>query len=148
MANTTKKEIEVTIEHPMEEVLDIEPGTTLIPKQERNTELIHIEQYDDKDSEIENQIQEVYDAAMDAYESQMDEVELVEGKFKARNGEVAVQFLKTALDAVKEKSILKQSKDKHLIAKNKLDSAKTVNNNLIVADRNELLKTLAEANKK
>ena len=57
-------------------------------------------------------MQEVYDAAMGGFETQMDEAEIVEGKYKARNGEVAVQFLNAALNAAKEKSGLKQHKDK------------------------------------
>lgn len=144
---TTTTEVELIIEHPMEDVLDIESGTTIVPRNERTTELVEAEQYDEKDDEIEEQIQEVYNAAMDAFEVQMDEVETVEGKFKARNGEVAVQFLNAALAAAKEKSSLKQHKDKITVAQNKLTGPKTVNNNLIVADRNELMKTLAEASK-
>ena len=135
------KEIEVSIEHPLEEVFDIEPGTTVIPKTEKTTELVSTEEYDNKDKEIEEQFQEIYDAALSAFEDQVAEAEVVEGKYKARNMEVATQLLNTALAAAKEKASLKQHKDKTAISKGKL-GAKTVNNNLIVADRNDILKSL------
>lgn len=133
----TKKEIQ--FEHPMEEILDIEPGTTITTRTERTTDMVEAEQYDNKDSEIEEQFQEVYDAAMSAFESQCDEAEVVEGKYKARNAEVAVQFLNAALSAAKEKGSLKQHKDKLSTAVAK-STGDTTNNNILVADRNELLK--------
>jgi len=138
---TETKEIEVEIEHPLEEIFDLETGTTLMPRTEKTTELTVAESYDDKDAEIENQFQEIYDAALSAFEDQVAEAELVEGKYKARNMEVGAQLLNTALAAVKEKSGFKQHKDKIDVAKGKV-GAKTVNNNLIVADRNDLLKTI------
>jgi len=138
---TETKEIEVIIEHPLEDVFDIESGSTLMPRTEKTTELVASEEYDNKDKEIEDQFQEVYDAALSAFEDQVAEAEVIEGKYKARNMEVGVQLLNTALSAAKEKSSLKQHKDKTVIAKSKLGE-KTTNNTLIVADRNDLLKTL------
>ena len=137
------KEVEVLVEHPMEEILDIEPGTTPMTKVERSSELVPAVEYDDKDNEIEEQFQEVYDSAMGAFEGQMEEAELVEGKYKARNGEVAVQFLNAALNAAKEKSSLKQHKDKQVIAEGKLKGeGGQQRGDVIIADRNELLKQL------
>jgi len=134
-------EVEYERSHPMEDILDIEPGTTIATKIERTTELVVSEEYDDKDSEIEEQMQEVYDSAMGAFEGQMDEAELVEGKYKARNGEVAVQFLNTALNAAKEKSSLKQHKDKISIDKGKM-SAGNASTGKIVADFNDILRSV------
>jgi hypothetical protein len=68
---------------------------------------------DPKDNEIEKQFQEIYETAMSAYEALFQEVDLVEGKYKARTGEVAVQFLNTALNAAGNKMKLKQGKDKN-----------------------------------
>lgn len=141
--STETKEIEVVIEHPLEEVFDIESGTTLVPRTEKTTELVASEEYDDKDNEIEGQFQEVYDAALSAFEDQVAEAEVIEGKYKARNMEVATQLLNTALNAAKEKSSLKQHKDKTAVAKGKLKGGGTTNNTLIVADRNEILKTFS-----
>ena len=94
-----------------------------------------------KDDEIEGQFQEVYEKAMDAFDEQSTEAELVDGKYKARNAEVAAQYLNTALHAVKEKSNVKQHKDKMVVAKEKAKTPGTVNQNLFV-DRNDLLKAL------
>lgn len=129
------------IEHPMEEVLNIEPGTTLLSQVERSTDLVIAEEYDEKDQEIENQFQEVYDAAMSAFESQSMGVELADPKYRARNHEVAVQYLNTALSAVKEKSTMKQHKDKVNVDRAKA-GPKTLNQNVIIADRNDLLKRI------
>ncbi len=140
MSSETKK-INVPIEHPLEEIFDLEPGTTIMPRTEVVTDLVEAEEYDDKDNEIEEQFQSVYDHAISAFEDLSAESEVVEGKYKARVGEVANQALSTALNAAKEKANLKKHKDKIEVSKGKLGT-KTINNNLIVADRNELLKEL------
>ena len=54
--STEIKEIEIAVEHPMEEILDIEEGTTIIPRTERTTALVVTEEYDTKDNEIEGQM--------------------------------------------------------------------------------------------
>ena len=132
------------VESPFEKVLNIEPGNTLAEYEERlPAELVDHQEYDEKDKEIEEQFQDVYEKAMDAFDAQSDIVDTVEGKYAARNAEVASQFLNTALNAAKEKSTLKQHKDKVEIAKQRAGAAKTVNNNLIV-DRNDLLKMLQQ----
>lgn len=143
-ASIVQKEIvEVPINHPMENILDIEEGTTMVPAVKRSTQLVVSGQYDDKDDEIDAQFQEVYDLSLEAFEQQSQEAELVEGKYKARNGEIAAQYLNIALNAAKEKGSLKTNKDKLSLAAEKVTkSGGTTNNNLIVGDRNDILKTL------
>jgi len=138
MAEKTKKTVEVATDHPMEGILNIEQGTTMIEQTQSSTQLVQHEDYDNKDVELEDQFQEVYDAAFDAFEAQNGEAELVEGKYKARNAEVAANFLTTALNAAKEKADMKKHKDKLSASSG---GAQTVNNNIII-DRNELLKAL------
>ena len=134
---------EKTISHPMEGVLNIEPGTTIVEYQESlPAVLTEHEEYDEKDNEIEQQFQEVYEKALDIFEDQSEVAEMVEGKFKARNYEVAAQFLNTALNAIKEKAGLKQHKDKLSIAAVKAENSGTTNQTLIVADRNDILRAL------
>lgn len=135
------EETEKVVSHPLEEVLDIEENTTVVPVKQVTTDLVVSEKYDEKDRELDGQFQEVYDAAFEAFENQAEEAELIDPKYKARNAEVAVQYLNTALQAAREKSNLKQHADKVQIAVTK--SSTTVNNNLIV-DRNDLLRTLQE----
>lgn len=136
------KKVEKSIEHPLEKVFDIEQGTTVISHTERSTKLVAVEEYDDMDTDINLQFEEIYNSALAGYEDQVEEAELVEGKYKARMMEVGAQLLNTALAAAKEKSSLKQHKDKITIDKGKLEG-KTVNNNLIVADRNVILRALS-----
>jgi autotransporter translocation and assembly factor TamB len=142
MSNVTRTTTERAIEHPLEEVFDIESGTTLMPQVTRSTELVVADQYDDKDTEIEQQFQEVYDAGMSAFEQQFSEADMVEGKYKARAGEVAVQFLNTALAAAQAKSNLKMHKDKITATALKNSKPNTVNNNLVVATQAEILRRL------
>ena len=137
---STSKETKTKItDHPLEDFLDIEENTTVVEYTERSTELVDAESYDEKDKEIEEQLQEVYDLAIDAFEEQVGDSEDVEGKYKARNGEVAAQFLTTALNAAKEKANFKQSKDKIVVATRKITSP-LGSNSVVIADRNEILK--------
>ena len=143
MAKVTEFEIkEKAIHHPMEEILDIEPGTTMTEYVDAiPVEVVKPDNYDKKDAEIEDQLQEVYESAMEQFEITREEAQVVEGKYKARNGEVAILALNTALQAVRTKAEVKASKDK-IVAKQTGGGPHTLNQNLIVADRNELLKIM------
>ena len=132
----------------MEEEMDLAPGTTITKSVERSTELVEAKAYDEKDKEIEEQMQEIYDAAMDAYDDQMGISEQVEGKYKARNAEVAVQFLSAALSAAKEKRGMKEHKDKLVVPSKSGGTTINGNQTNIVADRNELLKMMREQDEK
>lgn len=137
--------VQKNIAHPLEDVFDIEPESTLITRQEQQTQLITVDDYDEKDVEIEQAMQEVYDKAMSGYEIIQDECEDIEGKYKARMMEVGVQHLKMALDAAEAKARMKELKDK-LSAKKNTAGPKTVNNNLFI-NREELLKNLLSDDK-
>jgi len=138
-----KNKITKTIEHPMEEFLGIESGTTEIEVFSREGELITAEGYDEKDREIDEQFQEIYDSAMDGYDLLSEELHKVEGKYKARVGEVSVQHLNAALSAAKAKADFKQTKDKLESSDKKIGPSHVTNNNtLIVDDRSALLEAL------
>ncbi len=133
------------VEHPLEDVFDITPGTTALPvvKTDSTDEIKPTETYDEKDDEIEKKLQNIADAAIDAYDAQVMIVEELEDpKFAARNMEVANQLLSTALAAVKERAEIKKHKDKLVATTKKAPS--TVNQNLIVGSRNEILKKLLQ----
>lgn len=131
--------------HPMEDFLDLEAGTTLVEAEEIVLEEAtpHVA-YDDKDMEIEQKFDDVYAIAMSNVVTVSDEIERVEGKYKARMGEVTANMLSVALQAAREKASFKMHKDK---LSPKGPEAKTVNQTLnqlnIVADRNEMLRILA-----
>ena len=71
-----------------------------------------------------------------------DEMDRVEGKYKARVGEVAATMLNVALGAIREQRALKEHKDKLGVTAKNAGTPNTLNQNLIVADRNEILRTL------
>lgn len=134
------------IEHPLEEIFDIEPSTTMVEYKEMiPAEVIEMPNYDKKDDEIEGKLEEIFSVAMTQVAVISDELERVEGKFKARMGEVTATMLNVALGAVNSKAALKMHKDK--LGPVAGSGSHTVNNNLIVADRNEILRALAGKNK-
>ena len=138
--STKKTETEKEILHPLEQVFDIEDNTTVVPYTKIKTDLVPHEPYDNKDDELEGQLQELYDIALEAFELQQEETDVIDPKYRARNAEVAVQYLKTALEAVREKRQLKEHKDK-VVTK---QASGTVNNNLVVS-HTDLLDAISDA---
>jgi hypothetical protein len=134
---------EELIEHPFENLFDIESGSTVLVTEDiESTELVPFDKFDNKDIEIENQYQSIYDAAYSAFNFQITAVERGgDPKNYARNMEVANQFLSTALSAVKEKADLKQKKEK-LVTTGGSSNAKNITNNNLIMDRNDLLKII------
>lgn len=129
--------------HPMEDLLGLEAGTTLIEYQEITpADVVPHAAYDDKDVEIEEKLESIYTIAMGNVAVISDEMEKVEGKYKARIGEVTATMLNVALSAVREKREMKQHKDKTIMETTRGPS--TVNNNLVVADRNEIMRMLRD----
>lgn len=137
---TIQKTIEKTVQHPLEEHFNIEPCTTVETTTERETELIELNTYDEKDVEIEETYQEIFDKALTAYDRLQDEMEDAEAKYLARLSEVSNGLLNTALSSAQAKAKLKEHKDK-LSTKKGSGGGKTVNNTLVIS-REELLQTL------
>ena len=93
---------------PLEETFEVEPYVTQgdIMEYDEKDNIVG-ESYDEKDKSLDEEFNNVYVKALDAYSSLSEELEFVEGKYKARVGEVSNQFLNTALNAAKEKANLK-----------------------------------------
>ena len=136
---------EVLIQHPAESIFNLPEGSTVVERVEVQSEPSIVPPlYDDKDNEIDDQFQQVFDAAFGAYEAQRMSTEGMNPQFVPRALEVAAQFLSTALAAAKEKSTHKQRKDKLVIdAKGAITNNNTTNNNILM-DRNEMLKMLLQ----
>lgn len=130
-------------EHALEKFLNIEP--TPIEKVKYDAEpLTKHEGYDKKDSEIEKQMQEVFIQSMEGYRNLENLLDAIEPKYRARMAEVALQYLKTSLDAANSKGKLKEGKDK-LDLRQALSANKGGNNTtnvILSANRNELLREL------
>lgn len=137
--------VQVAIEHPAEKIFDIAPGTTMVDRLEvEEAPIVETAQYDDKDTEIDGQFQQVFNAAFVAYETQRQSTEGMNPQFVNRSLEVAAQFLNTALAAASAKSSMKQNKDKNV--KTVQSTTNNTTNNLIM-DRNEMLKMLMSQHK-
>ena len=165
-----------TKNHPLEELLEIEEGSTPLPSVEPNPfmeediEELEIDEdefykkkpldtsleefagempqedniYDDVDQKNEKKFQEIYNYAMETFSQQVQEASLVEGRFRARNLEVAAQFLKIGLDSAKDSSTQKANKDKLRLAQKKVDGSggNKTQNNFFIGDRNDLMREL------
>jgi hypothetical protein len=128
---------------PLEETFEVEPYVKSDIMEYEEKDNVIAKSYDEKDKSLDDEFNDVYVKALDAYDSLSEELELVEGKYKARVGEVSNQFLTTALNAAKEKANLKGHKD-NLSMK---ETNKTTNNNLFVGNHEELLKLLKDTKK-
>lgn len=147
--------------HPLESVFNIQPGTTPLSTASatvsnemldpatgeivaRKTEGVTSDEIAKEerieDLKIDGQIDAIHGAAMSAFEAQNRLAQEVDPKFAARNAEVAAQYLKIALDSVGTRVDTKFKRAKIRVDSNA--GPRQVQNNLIVADRNELLKNL------
>lgn len=146
MTDFEEKTKEVT--HPLEDAFGIPKGTTPIPYTETvSAEIVVTEDYDEKDTEIEAQLQEVYELALAEFESQSNRVGS-DSRYAARNSEVAAIFLNTALNAVGKKADIKGLKDKLKTKPANRDgngSAKTIHNNNLIVTQRDLLKAMEDA---
>jgi hypothetical protein len=151
--------------NPIEDFLDIAPGSTpeladtpqptsaLIDPEtgelvERKTSELTVADFEKEerieDIHVDAQLSEIHGAAMQAFYQQHTLSQQVDPKFSARNSEVAAQFLTAALNAVNTRIDAKYKRQKIRLEKAKaLDmTPSSVQNNIIVADRNSLMQSL------
>ena len=147
------------MKHPPAETFDLAEGNTFNSDPLEGTDLTNIDRdpyaavpasavakpYEDdaEDKEINGKIDEIYGAAMEAYQNQTAFVEILEPRYAARNAEVAANYLNTALNAVSLKAKVKNEKRKVGQA-GFIPYANQTTNNVVVADRNQLLRMMAE----
>jgi hypothetical protein len=127
--------------HAATEMIDPETGEIIQRSADPTNEELKREERI-ADLQVDAQLNEVHSAAMQAFYHQHGLTGNVDPKFSARNSEVAAQFLAIALNATTAKAKTKYDRQKIRIAQNMGNSPGTVNNNLIVADRNDLLRSL------
>lgn len=147
------------MKHPLEEMFNMEEGTTYDPtsgvefdiEQEyamTDTQSVQVNatepQPDIKDAddiETEKKIDEVYNSAITTFQNQIAYTEIIEPRYAARNAEVAATYLNIALAAATSKAKIKVDRKKVNQFIPFAQGNKTTNN-LIVADRNEILKMI------
>lgn len=153
------------IEHPLDLFFGVEPGQTEVPviapmppptlvdyvtgevverKVDATTEDLNREERLEDIKDVQ-QLDTIQAAAMQAFYQQQTLSQAVDPKFSARNSEVAAQFLKTALDAVAARAEAKYKRQKMRLAATTPAGPTHLQQNLIVADRNTLLKDLFSA---
>jgi len=156
------------IPNPLEDVLGIEPGSTplfrdstILDKANERTsilvdpttgEIVERKNLPDvtdiekeerlEDLHIDGQLETVHTNALVAFEKSSRFAEEADPRFAARNAEVAAQYLNIALNAVNSRVDAKFKRQKIRHASIAAKTPGTVNNTVIVADRNELLKQI------
>jgi hypothetical protein len=131
-----------SISSPLEDIFDIESGTTekalqLVPQ---SAEMASIDETEE--TEIAVQLNTVYNYALEAFEQQTANVQTIDPKFAARTAEVAAQYLNIALSAVNTRVSNRDRREKRKGGKIENQNAENIQNNIIVADRNELLRMI------
>ena len=156
--------------NPLEDIFNIEPGSTPVfhdihvssasQVNERESSLIDpttgeiverssmpaeidIEKEERiEDLHIDGQLEGVHTNAIIAFEKSSRMAEEVDPKFAARNAEVAAQYLTIALNAVNSRVDAKFKRQKIRQSKLTAGAPSTINNTVIVADRNALLQQI------
>lgn len=95
-----------------------------------------------EDLKVDRQLDDLHKKALDAFDTQYRLSQEVDPKFSARNAEVSAQFLNIALNTVNSRVDSKYKRSKLRIAKGNIGKPNSVQNNVIVADRNEMLAAL------
>lgn len=148
---TRRKVEEVTgeTEHAFEDVLGVPSGTTEVTKKMVVSERVESPLYDEKDYELDDDLRELQDNALEMHEQLVEEMEDAEPAKRARLAEVSGQMLNISLGALKERSKHKQHKDtlqqKDKALSKKGSSGGTTNNNVFVGSHEELM-ALLDAN--
>lgn len=130
--------------HALEKFLNIEPAPMEKVKFESKP-LVKHEEYDEKDAELEKQMQDIYDKAMSGYMTLEQLLDGVEPKYRARLAEVALGYLNAGLNAISGKTKHKEHKDK-LLVKSKTPPAQGNTTNIVfTGDRNEAIRLAKKA---
>lgn len=132
----------VNISNPLEHVFDLEPHSTqrsiVAPTPVETLPAVATAAYDAKDNSIDTELAAVQAEAMAVATEMKQQMAFADPRALPRMGEVAIQALGTALDAIKQKADFKKHKDK-LAASGGIDAVNNVTNNTLIIDRSALL---------
>lgn len=158
-----------TYHSPIEDALNISPGTTELPSSYYNREQSSAkgelvskddeevpdfdDEYNDQHAKVKDDLQQIFTNAMAAFEEQQALIHQIDPKLAARNAEVAAQYLKIALDSTSERRKVKDDREKLKQSKRKgrgsgegginMENSQAV----FVGDRNELFKLMKDLKK-
>lgn len=135
--------------NPLEQVFNMsdefniedEYGSAEQPKQ--NSSEQPVDHKDADDILIEERIDEVYKVAIEAFKAQQEYLEVIEPRYAARNAEVAANYLNIALSAVNSRSKAKTDRKRANQSFVPYANGGKTTNNVLIADRNEILKMIS-----
>lgn len=139
----------VSMPHTLEEIFNIQPGTTPTPV--HCVEVEDVEQvadtnvpYDDLDKSIDEQINDVYRIAINTAMDVQDAISSVEPSKRARSVEALATILNVGLNAAKIRADVKSSKERNSAKGPTNVNHGVVNQTVFVGTREEALKHLPE----
>lgn len=97
---------------------------------------------DADDIDVEKKIDTIYDAAIAAFNEQTAYMEVIEPRYAARNAEVAANYLSIALQAANSKAKNKNDRKRSNAQFIPYSNGGKTTNNLIVANREDILKMI------
>lgn len=100
-----------------------------------------------EDLHIDGQLESVHTSALVAFEKSSRMADEVDPRFAARNAEVAAQYLNIALNAVNSRVDAKFKRQKIRQSAIKAGTPQTLNQTVIIADRNDILREILQQEK-
>lgn len=97
---------------------------------------------DEEDVEIDKKIDGVYDAAIEAFNTQTAYTQIIEPRYAARNAEVAANYLNIALNAATARGRLKTDRKRATAFIPHGNGSKT-STNVVVASREDILRMMS-----
>jgi len=118
------------------EIAPVHPSANPVAKAEAPKDV-----KDEDDELVEERLDQVYDAAMDAFETQNGFTEIIDPKYAARNAEVSANFLNIALNAAATRAKVKVDRKRTNSMAGFVPYAQGKSTtNVVIASREEILK--------
>jgi hypothetical protein len=138
----------MNLKHPLESVFNMREEELEIENQYQMIEQPEVQaappvdQKDEDDLLVEKRIDEVYDAAMGAFNNQTAYMEIIEPRYAARNAEVAANYLNIALAAANSRAKVKVDRKRANQTFIPHTPGGKTTNNILIANREEILKMI------
>lgn len=145
----------MNLKHPLESVfnlneqeIDIESQYQMAETTATISEQPPVDHKDEDDILVEKRIDEVYEAALGAFQNQTAYMEIIEPRYAARNAEVAANYLNIALAAANSRAKVKVDRKRANQSFVPYAPGGKTTNNIVIANREEILKMITVDNEK
>ena len=98
---------------------------------------------DAEDAEIDGKIDTIYQAAIDAFNTQTAYTEIIEPRYAARNAEVASNYLNIALNAASTRAKVKGERKRNAAFVPFTGQGGKTQNNVVVASREDIMRMIS-----